>query len=374
MKTTPLIYSTDTDRPVGSIYDAEPVEEADLWFLPGPDEENEDVPPGIAPLPRANQRLLVDLADWTAAEAAFAKPLAQLAMRLGALDERLRRAPKGWCHRLALIEASALSWLGTERISIERLSLWQALRLGGVQNDNQALARAGWAARRLSCGSILRITSADDISDFLGRWDVATGRQSPELGCVYGDEMLSDQLTNWCEAMQRARGLHPICRAAFGLHLWAVVGLSDRTLGADIEAAVLAARLAVTDLPGEARFLPLVGGGVLGLAKGGSPEQRLQKFIKNAESATLAALRHLEALERWQARAEDALAHKSGQTPKQLITILASWPMVSAPMAEAEIGASRAAVQRNLNELTQMGLIREVTGQGRYRSWTAAIQ
>lgn len=41
--------------------------------------------------------------------------------------------------------------------------------------------------------------------------------------------------------------------------------------------------------------------------------------------------------------------------------------MVSAPMAEARTSASRAAVQRNLRKLTDPGLIREMTGQGRYR-------
>jgi Fe2+ or Zn2+ uptake regulation protein len=40
-------------------------------------------------------------------------------------------------------------------------------------------------------------------------------------------------------------------------------------------------------------------------------------------------------------------------------------------MAEALTGASRAAVQRNLAWMETRGLIREVTGQGRYRMWCA---
>jgi DNA-binding IclR family transcriptional regulator len=43
------------------------------------------------------------------------------------------------------------------------------------------------------------------------------------------------------------------------------------------------------------------------------------------------------------------------------------WPLVSALMAEALTGASRAAVQRNLAWMEARGLIREVTGQGRYQ-------
>jgi Fic family protein len=51
--------------------------------------------------------------------------------------------------------------------------------------------------------------------------------------------------------------------------------------------------------------------------------------------------------------------------------VLAEWPVVSAPMAETLTGASRAAVQRNLAWMETRGLIREVTGQGRFRIWRA---
>jgi len=62
---------------------------------------------------------------------------------------------------------------------------------------------------------------------------------------------------------------------------------------------------------------------------------------------------------------------KPGQKPSRPrpIPVLTEWPLVSAPMAEAFTGASRAAVQRNLAWMEARGLIREVTGQGRYRMW-----
>ena len=41
-------------------------------------------------------------------------------------------------------------------------------------------------------------------------------------------------------------------------------------------------------------------------------------------------------------------------------------------MAEQLTGSSRAAVQRNLAWMEAQGLIREVTGQGRFRMWKAA--
>ena len=67
------------------------------------------------------------------------------------------------------------------------------------------------------------------------------------------------------------------------------------------------------------------------------------------------------------------MAVLSGRTPPALRKALADWPLISAPMAEALSGSSRAAVQRNLAWMEERGLIREVTGQGRFRMWRIAI-
>ncbi|MWD30194.1 hypothetical protein E0K89_022230, partial [Aquicoccus sp. SCR17] len=96
-------------------------------------------------------------------------------------------------------------------------------------------------------------------------------------------------------------------------------------------------------------------------------------WLRGAERATLAALLHLDRVAAWRDRAAEAVADLSGRTPPALVSVLESWPQVSAPLAEAETGASRAAVQRNLRILEERDLIREVTGQGRYRVWAAAI-
>lgn len=327
--------------------------------MPTADEEDSVDP--TSPLPRANRSKLIDVDAWRTAEATLAVPLAQVAAKLGALDERLRRAPEGWRHRLALIEASGLSWLGTERISAERLSLWRAMRLSGVQEDNRALARADWACRRLTAGPMPDVTSAESVMDFLGRQDPT----EPDHVLRPSGEPIGDHLAAWCEEMDRARDLHPISRAVFGHFLWGPTGLLAHVTGSEMEAAVLAARLAVNELIGGALFLPLAGGGLSGLRRVGNPEERLRRFLAGAGAAVLATLRHLDQLEAWQGR--------SGRTPKRLVEVLSEWPLVSAPMAEQHTGSSRAAVQRNLNEFTALGLIREVTGQGRYRVWCASI-
>ncbi len=67
------------------------------------------------------------------------------------------------------------------------------------------------------------------------------------------------------------------------------------------------------------------------------------------------------------------MAQLSGRTPVALRKVLTEWPLTSAPMAEALTGASRAAVQRNLIRLEERGLIREMTGQGRFRMWRIDI-
>lgn len=89
------------------------------------------------------------------------------------------------------------------------------------------------------------------------------------------------------------------------------------------------------------------------------------------QTASLTAIQHLDDIEAWSARAEAEMSPLSGKTPHVLRALLTEWPLVSAPMAEVLTGASRAAVQRNLAWMEARGLIREMTGQGRYRMWRA---
>ncbi|PWE32918.1 hypothetical protein DDZ14_07455 [Maritimibacter sp. 55A14] len=337
-------------------YDPAPGDEDDLWFLPG----RLDIGARAAERPAAP---VADPAAWATAEAGLAGPLARLAARLGALDERLRRAPEGWRQRLALIEAAELSWLDGQRVGTERLALWLALRTGITGDDDRALVRAGWAARRLQGGPPPEAESAAAMTAFLGRVDSSSA----------AEDGLRGQLADWCGRMREAGALHPVSRAAFGYHLWPLAGLAGPGRDGGGEAAVAAARLAVEGLPGGAVFLPLAQGGAGGLRPGGPMPDRLARWIAGADQAVLAALRRLDGLEDWERRAEAALAGRSGRTPGRLVALMAGWPLVSAAMAEAETGASRAAVQRNLSWMENAGLIREVTGQARYRFWTAKL-
>jgi hypothetical protein len=333
-------------------------DDGDLWFLPGPPE---DEPAHLPPGPQAEEITeAAVLGDWQRAEASLAARLARVAGRLGALDDRVRRGPEGWRHRLALIEAAELSWFSGDRLTADRLALWIALRLSGVQEDAAALARVGWAVRRLTGGP----GPDTGLSGFLGRHDPTHEADDP-----YGDPF-TGRADSWQVLMQSGGALHPITRACMGFHLWALAGLGQQ--GDRLEAAVTAARIATGDGEG-AVFAPLAMGGAGGLRAGGAPPVRLARWLEGMESALLAAMRHLDQIEDWSVHAATVMAPLSGRTPALLRSALTDWPLLSAPMAEALTGASRAAVQRNLTWMEGRGLIREVTGQGRFRMWRAAV-
>lgn len=183
-------------------------------------------------------------------------------------------------------------------------------------------------------------------------------------------ERFEDRAGGWLDVMAAAADLHPITRACMGFHLWSLAGLGQQ--GNQIEAAVTASRIAASDGNG-AIFAPIAMGGAGGLRVSGLPPERLARWLEGMNSATLTAMRALDEIEAWTGRAENVMAQLSGRTPGALGKVFAEWPLVSASMAEAMTGASRAAVQRNVAWMEASGLVREVTGQGRFRIWRIDI-
>tara|TARA_R110000751_G_scaffold85615_2_gene170856 strand:- start:76179 stop:76442 length:264 start_codon:yes stop_codon:yes gene_type:complete len=82
-------------------------------------------------------------------------------------------------------------------------------------------------------------------------------------------------------------------------------------------------------------------------------------------------MRHLDDIEARAARAETGISALSGKTPPALLAVLTEWPLIPVTMAEALTKSGCAAVQRNLAWMQARGLVREMTGQGRYRMWRA---
>lgn len=334
-------------------------DDADLWFLPGP-REDDDLPPGAAPRNKAPP--LFDPALWMAAQADLSAELAEVTALFGALDERLWAGPEGWRHRLALREVSDLSWWSGERLTTARIALWVGMRIGSTEDTELALARAGWAVRRLAGGP----PPVEDLAAFLDRRFRSSSLRDTDVAV---DEPVSDL----ADILETGRALHPVVQAARLFHAWRSLG---STGSGPLEAAVLAARHAasMSRHPGRgALFLPLAQTGMDALQGQGDPIRKLGAWLRGTERATLASLLQLERLAGWRAKADAGTADLSGRTPPALLDLLESWLQVSAPFAEAQLGLSRAAIQRNLATLEARGLVREVTGQGRYRVWTAML-
>jgi hypothetical protein len=353
MKPQTSVFKDAFDDPIASVEGVEDASEDDLWFRPGPNEDElDDLPPG----PRAELRETLVVDDWRKAEAGHAARLARVASRLGALDDRLKRGPEGWRHRLALIEGADLSWYVGDRIGLDRLALWISMRLSGVHDESGALVRVGWAVRRLSGGPGPEV----DLSAFLDRRDPKEMAEEAEP--------FADRAGGWLDLMAQAADLHPIIRACMGFHLWSLAGLNQH--GDRIEPAVTASRVAASEGRG-AVFAPLAMGGAGGLRAGGPPAALLARWLEGMDSACVTAMRYLDDIEAWSKRAETEMTMLTGKTPPALRAVLTEWPLVSAPMAAALTGASRAAVQRNLAWMEAQGMVREVTGQGRFRMWQA---
>lgn len=230
MKRQASILYKGFDSPFPDAEGIEKASEDDLWFPPSTmDEEPDYLPPGR----NSDSREAVILDDWRKAEAGEAARLARVAGRLGALDDRLSRGLEGWRHRLALIEAVDLSWFLGDRIGPDRLALWMALRLSGVQDDTGALARVGWAVRRLTGG----LGPEVDLSAFLDRRDSENMEDEAEP--------FADRAGGWIDLLVQAADLHPITRACTGFHLWSLAGLGRQ--GDRMEAAVTTSRIATSE-------------------------------------------------------------------------------------------------------------------------------
>ena len=199
---------------------------------------------------------------------------------------------------------------------VAELGWWTGARFGMERLALYVALRVGAGEDGLALGqaawAVRRLTAGAEPG--AGGWRAG-------LAAFLGFE--GEAVESLAEVMAGTEALHPLTRAALLLHGWGLAG--ENRAARDLEAAVLA------------------------------------------------ALMLLDRVALWQRKADTALADLSGKTPRALVEVFARWPMVSAPMAEEHTQASRAAVQRNLDLMTQRGVIREITGQGRYRVWTAQL-
>lgn len=320
---------------------------------------------------------------WLEAEAALARPLAEAAQAFARLDERLRAwdpaHARAGVERLALVQAAALAWAEGAGVEVERLTLWGALRIGRGPEEDEGMARAAWAARRLARGR-WTLASPAALARFEGRTprDAGDGERQgvfaasrpaswPAFERARGDAW-SAAAEGWAAEVRSVRAAHRFTQACVAERAWRLSGLSAVT--AVVEPAVAAMRIAGRAGRGGAPFAPLAHRRAPG---GDQPVDRLRAFYVDVAAGCADALTTLERAQRWRARAGAAVAGLSGHTPRLLVALLASHVALSAQDAAQAGGVSVSAAQRNLAILADRGVAREITGQGRFRMWAASL-
>lgn len=344
---------------IPSIYDEEETEDDDLWFMPANDE---DASQSHMPWPVAAREDSLAAEAWQQAEATGYRQLVDAVQAVTRYGERLRHASGGVNERIALMTVSAVLraegvWLGPDQIA-----LYRAFRLG---SDDRArdLSRADWAVRRLIGGA----APQDGLREFLGL--VSVSDPLPGEDHPVGDELdlLGD---DWVRTI--LRNSNDLTKAAHGFAQWRSLGITSYELL--LEPTIAALRLGAGP---HAPFLPMAEGQRFdrhSLESGASGAgARLETFFAAVEAGALRAAMELDSLSAWQNRAEKATSDLSGRTPPLLISALVRYPVVSAELVSEAAECSKPAARRNLATFAERGLIRELTGQERYRFWAAQL-
>ncbi|WP_164660174.1 helix-turn-helix domain-containing protein [Tropicibacter sp. Alg240-R139] len=313
----------------------------------------------------------LDASVWLEAERSQYRELLATAQAVERYAERLRHFPEQVKERFALATVSAVLrsegvWMGPERIA-----LYQALRIatGDTARD---LSRASWAMRRLMARPVQGGGPMDGAHHFLGRIHQTAAQDLPGEGRPTGFELEAIG-QDWSDSVASLQAAHPLTRAAYAFAQWRAHDITpwDELLEPTI-AAIILGRDGLGDA---ATFLPLSESHRFdrhGLTENaGGAEARLAVFFTAIRQGALHANMELERLADWRSRAEHATRHLSGRTPGVLIETMMKYPIVSGELLAEDTGCSRPSARRNLNLFSDLGLIREVTGQDRYRFWAA---
>ena len=120
-------------------------------------------------------------------------------------------------------------------------------------------------------------------------------------------------------------------------------------------------------------FVPLGAAGRRVWTAGGPVAARLASHLAAVASGARAGREEIRRLEAWAAEAHFATSGIRGGNAGRVIAVLAARPLVSAEDVAIGAGISRMTTERMLNRMTEMGLIREITGASRFRRWRAEL-
>lgn len=342
-----------------SIYDRDETADEDLWFLPPTDE---DEPP--LPIPRRAVRSLADPAEWLAAEARLAADLARAAADLARLDAVVEGSGEGMVTRLALIEAEAMILAEGGRVRREQIGR-DMMGRGGVPGLAADLGRARWALRRLSA----RPGAPEGLRGFLGLHETEAPAALPESARTRpaGPEFDAAE-AEFRAGMDEMAGAHPLTRAAYAFRLWQLAGLSAP--GSVAEPAVAAARIAAQEnrLLG---FAPMAAARAV-WTSGGEADERLSRWLGATGNGAMSALMSVRRVDDWAKATSAVVSGWKGGTPLRMVEALRARPLLDTEDAAVLAGISRDSAERLLARMQSHGMIRELTGQGRFRLWSAA--
>lgn len=340
-----------------SIYDTDNDGE-EPWFLP-PDD---NVSPVFIP---TRCQTLVDPADWRAAEASLAPELARAAAELARLDALVEQSGEGMVLRLALIESEAI--ILAEGGRIRRESIGRDMMGRATTPDMHAdMGRARWALRRLP----LRPAAPQGLREFLGLHEAESNVDIPDAARLrpIGPEFDAAE-HEFHAGMHDIIGSHPITQAAFGFRLWQLAGISPA--GVIAEPAVAAGRIAAQDNR-QLGFAPLASTRSVWVS-GGSPQERLTRWITATRNGAMTAQMTVRRVDDWANQTKNVVAHWKGDTPMRMVDALRARPLLSTEDVATQCNVSRDSAERQLARMLESGLIRELTGQGRFRLWSATV-
>lgn len=332
-----------------------------------------------------------DPGAWRAAEGALAGALAAAAAAVARLDERLLAlAPgrrDGALRRLALMEIVDLAWAEGERLRPERLALLDVERVGRGADDAETLGRAVFAVRRATAAPT-PLATVEAVAARLGAGRVRHDRDGERGGATVEDvgearlvgltpHPAAERAVPWLAGLAAMEGAHPLTRAGFGFAAWRR-GERWGGRGRLMEPALLASAVA---LPQASRgrdvgltFLPLaLRRAAPRLRLGGSARDRLAIWLGCVAGAAEAARRSLLDLDAWAERACAGTVDMRGRGTPAVIGLCLARPVVSAPLAAAALDLSATRARDLLAAFERRGLLRETTGQSRFRCWRVAL-
>jgi len=294
----------------------------------------------------------------------------EAAEALTRLESRLIYDPdvEGATERMAQDEAGDAMWLTGDAGARDRLALYaQGVRAAVDERDQLA----HWALRRLLSPGDPSAFGVSAMRDFLGRarpgLTDALVEESHDLFPRPTGSELDDGLAQWVEIANRLQDHHRLMRAAILYRAWRWLNLS----GAEdaVTPMVVASRIAGgRDLS----FAPFAGAArrMRTFAVRGPEADRLYAMIRAFAEGSRQASLTLEQLASWRLR---AMRNATTKAMKAIVEATSRHPVASSNAIADATGMTPQAVNKAARTLHDDGLIREATGQSRFRLWQAAI-